>query len=146
MNSWGEICAIIMSIIMTPILLIAFPDISEAARLLVMAGFSVVACLFGIFVFGPEDEKVLKSFYDKVKPLGFWGRFAPDNKHQKLKNAITSMLLCAFSIFSLLVGFGTLLINAPSPNWIGQGLWISLNLILGLLAIPFWYRLGFKKA
>lgn len=144
MNSWGEICAIIMSIIMTPILLIAFPEISEALRLLVMAGFSVVACLFGVFVFGPEDEKVLSSFYEKVKPMGFWGKFSPEKNHIKLRNALLAVVFCAISIFSLLVGLGSILINSPAPNWINAQLWAILNILIGVCAIPLWYCFGFK--
>jgi hypothetical protein len=34
---------------------------------------SVAGCLLGTFLTAPEDEEVLKSFYKRVRPWGFWG-------------------------------------------------------------------------
>jgi SSS family solute:Na+ symporter len=145
MNSWGEICAIIVSIIMTPILLIGFPEISEALRLLLMAFVSTIACLFGIYFFGSEDESTLKSFYQKVKPLGFWGKYASEDSLCNFKNAIIAMVTCAFSLFCLLVGFGSWLVNSPAPIFENNPfIWQVFNVLIGLVLIPVWYKFGFK--
>jgi len=36
-------------------------------------GLSVLGCLLGTFLTKPEDDEVLKDFYKKVRPWGFWG-------------------------------------------------------------------------
>jgi len=34
---------------------------------------SVAGCLLGTFLTKPEDDAVLKDFYRRVRPWGFWG-------------------------------------------------------------------------
>jgi hypothetical protein len=34
---------------------------------------SVIGCLLGTLLTKPEDDKVLKDFYRRVRPWGFWG-------------------------------------------------------------------------
>jgi SSS family solute:Na+ symporter len=34
---------------------------------------SVIGCLFGTLLTKPEDDEVLKTFYKRVRPWGFWG-------------------------------------------------------------------------
>tara|TARA_B100001971_G_scaffold84647_1_gene78223 strand:- start:333307 stop:335178 length:1872 start_codon:yes stop_codon:yes gene_type:complete len=148
MNSWGEIIVIIGSVIITPFLIIYFPEISEAQKLLLMASISIVLCLFGIFFFGPEDKKVLAIFYQTVKPMGVWKKVSGNTQNEdvkRLKKAILSMLLCAISLFSLLIGFGSLIAQSPGPTWFpSTSLWIILNILLGLVLIPIWYKRSFK--
>ena len=36
-------------------------------------GLSIVGCLLGTLLTPPEDEAILKDFYKKVNPWGFWG-------------------------------------------------------------------------
>lgn len=146
MNSWGEICAIIASIVMTPLLLFVFADISEYVRLLVMAFVSTGACLFGVFFFGPEEKSVLQKFYKKAQPLGFWGEYTTLENKKKLKRSVLALLSCAISLFSLLIGFGSWLVEAPGPEFIPQWLWIFSTVAIGIALIPVWYRFGFKEA
>ncbi|MGA9670764.1 MAG: hypothetical protein WBQ94_16255, partial [Terracidiphilus sp.] len=39
----------------------------------VVVGISLLGCLLGTFLTKPEDEAVLKDFYRRVRPWGFWG-------------------------------------------------------------------------
>jgi SSS family solute:Na+ symporter len=39
----------------------------------VILGCSIAGCLFGTFLTKPEDDAVLKKFYQTVNPWGFWG-------------------------------------------------------------------------
>ncbi len=34
---------------------------------------SLIGCLLGTLLTKPEDEEVLKDFYRRVRPWGFWG-------------------------------------------------------------------------
>jgi hypothetical protein len=64
----------------------------------------------------------------------------------KLKNNLIALIACAISLFTLLVGVGSLIVSSPGPSWIGHPMiWVSLNIIIGLVCIPIWYRYGFKK-
>lgn len=150
MNSWGEISAIIASIIMTPILLIGFPDLSDSVKLLLMAAVSLVSCLLGVFLVGKESDERLDDFYQRANPVGFWGPVAernlskdpndPDPK-KRFYTSILAMVTCALSIFCLLVGFGSWLINSPAPTWFPYAtVWIILNLVIGFALIPIWYK------
>jgi hypothetical protein len=39
----------------------------------IVLGISLIGCLVGTFLTKPEDEEVLKDFYRRVRPWGFWG-------------------------------------------------------------------------
>ena len=39
----------------------------------VVVGISLIGCLLGTLLTKPEDEAVLKDFYRRVRPWGFWG-------------------------------------------------------------------------
>jgi SSS family solute:Na+ symporter len=39
----------------------------------VVVGISLIGCLLGTWLTKPEDEAVLKDFYRRVRPWGFWG-------------------------------------------------------------------------
>ena len=38
-----------------------------------VVGISLIGCLLGTLLTKPEDEAVLKDFYRRVRPWGFWG-------------------------------------------------------------------------
>jgi hypothetical protein len=38
-----------------------------------VVGISLIGCLLGTFLTKPEDDAVLKDFYRRVRPWGFWG-------------------------------------------------------------------------
>lgn len=151
MNSWGEVLTIIVSIFITPVLISGFPDLSEATKLLIMAAVSLVSCLAGVFLYGPEKAETIERFYLTVKPKGFWGAVA--KKHNQISSdkkrfyqSIGAMLSCAASLFCLLVGLGSWLVSSPAPTWFpSSALWIGLNIVLGLGLIPVWIKLGFKN-
>lgn len=148
MNSWGEVFAIIASLVMTPILLIGYPEINEASKLLLMAAVSLISCLCGVYLMGPEPKKVLQNFYQRVHPPGFWGPISHNAKsdRRQLIFSLGAMVTCALCIFTLLVGIGSWLVQAPAPTWLPhRPTWIAINVGVGLILIPVWLSLGFKK-
>jgi len=149
MNAWAEIAAILISLVIAPILLIYVDDQHHALRLLVMAVVSTVAALVAIRVAGPEDRDRLLSFYERVRPLGFWGPIAEavgnDDGPRRLWRSLQTMMTCGFSVFCLLVGIGTWLTGSPPPFWFPwQSLWIVGLILTGLALCPLWYQLGFN--
>ncbi|MEZ4271459.1 MAG: sodium:solute symporter family protein, partial [Myxococcota bacterium] len=153
-NAWGEISSIVASSLIAIVFVFKdslsmdgwVPD-GEAMQLLVMA---ILATGTGIVVSlatGPESEERLKIFFQRVAPPGFWGPVAaacgkdPKASVLKLWQGLLGMGLAAFSIFCLLTGLGSWLVGSPSPVWFPwRGVWIAINLLVGLALVPFWWR------
>jgi len=152
MNAWAEIAAISSSLIFAWILMVYYPDMEHAWKLLIMAIISTVAALLAIQIKGPEDKKRLQEFYKRVRPPGYWGPIArslninPNEGPRRLWRGVSAMFVSAFSFFCILTGLGTLLVGGPSPIWFPWvEIWIILLLILGTVLTPVWWRLGFGE-
>ena len=152
MNAWAEIAAMLVSFGAAPLLIHYFDDTQQPLRLLLAAGASTTAALLAIRLRGPEDLERLVAFYRRVRPIGFWGPVARAAEGSgtgragvvALWRALGAMVLCAVTVFCLLVGFGTWLMGSPSPVWVpSTPVWIGFLLLSGLLVIPVWYRLGY---
>ena len=156
MNAWAEITAMLVSLLVAPFLIIYLDDDQQALRLLVMATLATAAALAAIWIKGPEDRVRLAAFYQRVRPVGFWGPVAretgvggtdgEDAGPRRLWRAFGAMVTCSLSIFCLLVGVGTWLVGSPSPVWLpSRPVWIAGLLVAGLLLCPVWYRLGYQE-
>ncbi len=120
MNSWGEIAAIAVSAAGAPVALWLFTPEQTAHALLFMAGLSGLACVGACWVMGPEPEAVLRAFYERVKPVGFWGPYAEGGEgdgRRLFYQGLGSTLGMAFAIFSLLTGIGSALAGSEPPTW-----------------------------
>jgi hypothetical protein len=79
---WGMVTGIAGSLILPTLLpqvslvqglLQAHPVNSDVALVFpLVLGISLVGCLAGTWLTKPEDEEVLKDFYRRVRPWGFW--------------------------------------------------------------------------
>ena len=152
-NAWAEIVAMVVSSVAAPILMVSLDDDQQALRLLTVATISTAAALVAIWLRGPEATERLIEFYQRVRPVGFWGPIArasgvDDTAGQRqLWRTLSATVLCSLSVFCLLVGFGTWLIGSPSPVWIPfRPVWIGGLLLAGLSLCPVWYRLGYARA
>lgn len=149
-NAWSEIAAIGVSALAALPLLLWVDD--QALRLLIMAALSLAASLAAIYLFGPEDRKHLRGFYNLVRPKGFWHNIAVEcgdaghNGPRRLLRSVGAMLAAGVSVFCLLIGAGTALVGGPPPvfcPW--PAVWAAGNIILGLGLCPVWFRLGFGE-
>jgi Na+/proline symporter len=66
---WGMVAGIASSMIV-PLLL---PRLSALNAFPLILALSLVGCLAGTLLTKPDDEEVLKEFYRRVRPWGFWG-------------------------------------------------------------------------
>jgi solute:Na+ symporter, SSS family len=144
-NLYSEAAAIITSLIIAPVLLISTDQ--EWIRLSVMAATSTIAAI-GVTFFTPStDEKVLKRFYTRVKPAGFWTKTAiatgnnPREPLVKLWKEIKAIFITAFSLFMMLIGMGKLIIPAPG-QWILTP-WFFI--LAALAAVPLWWDKAFEN-
>jgi SSS family solute:Na+ symporter len=149
MNAWAEIAAILASLVFAPILL-ATVD-SGALRLLLIAIISTVAAIVAIYWAGPERFEILRSFYQRAKPPGFWRPIADELGERgydgatRLKRSVAAMFISGASVFCLLAGFGSWLVGSPPPFFCpSQTIWGCGTIGLGLALCPIWIRLGFK--
>jgi Na+/proline symporter len=158
-NAWGEIAATLASLLLAvPLLLLVRSDDPElqawieAVRMLIMA---VVASGIGIgtaLLVGPEEEEGLGEFYRRTRPPGFWGPIAeanggdPEADRKRLYRGIGAVIAAALSIFSMLVGVGSLICGSPPPTWLPiRWLWLTLCIVVGVGLVPAWIWLGFSE-
>jgi solute:Na+ symporter, SSS family len=66
---WGMAAGIAASMIIPT----ALPDVSALNSFPIILGISLVGCIVGTLATKPEDDEVLKAFYRRVRPWGFWG-------------------------------------------------------------------------
>jgi solute:Na+ symporter, SSS family len=72
-NGWGYFWGMftgIASSLTTPLL---FPQLHAINTFPIILGISLVGCFIATFLTKPEEESVLKDFYRRVRPWGFWG-------------------------------------------------------------------------
>jgi len=145
-NLHSELAAMAISLVLAPILLVAtnagWIRDEEWIRLSLMALFSTVAAVTVTYFTPRTDVKVLKAFYKRVNPVGFWRKTAAlvDGDPRKplndfIREAKTT-LLTALSLFLMLIGAGKLLIRPPTESSFLPWLCIALSLFL----IRFWWK------
>jgi hypothetical protein len=151
MTAWGELAAIAGSAILVPVVLIYIPEDLAGLRMLVVAAGSTIAAVAASLWFQPVSASTLVEFYRRVQPPGFWGavaRAAGEDGHApltELERGLAAVGLAALSIFCLLIGFGTWLLQATPPAWLPERkVWIALNLTVGVALVPLWLHLGFR--
>ncbi len=66
---WGMVIGIASSLVL-PLLL---PNVHPINTFPMILAISLVGALLGTFLSKPEDDEVLKEFYRRVRPWGFWG-------------------------------------------------------------------------
>ena len=155
MNAWAEIAAMLVSLVVAPFLILYLDDDQQALRLLLVATVATTAALAALWIKGPEDQARLTVFYQRVRPVGFWGPVArvagagdrDDAGARRLWRALGAMATCSLSVFCLLVGLGTWLVGSPPPLWLPfRPVWVGGLLLAGLLLCPVWYRLGYPRS
>ncbi|HEX7119295.1 MAG TPA: sodium:solute symporter family protein [Longimicrobiales bacterium] len=139
-NLYSELAAMVTSIIVAPILL--FTTEQEWVRLAVMSGVTTFAAIAVTWFTPRTDGDVLRRFYLRVRPVGWWGRTAAAIGEQRaapvrrLLHGLRLAAIASASVFLLLVGVGRLVIPAPDGSPIVP--WVLAALGVGL--IPLWYR------
>jgi len=145
-NLHSELAAMAISLVLAPILLVAtnvgWIGDEEWIRLSLMALFSTVAAVTVTYFTPRTDEKILKAFYKRVNPVGFWRNTAilVDGDPRKPLNDFIketrTTILTALSLFLMLVGTGKLLVRPPTESSFFPWLCIALALVL----IRFWWK------
>jgi SSS family solute:Na+ symporter len=74
-NAWSEIAAITVPFIIVLILNL-FTEIGYPVNLFIITGGTTIAWLLVTYLTPPDSKKVLKRFCQRIKPIGFWGKYS----------------------------------------------------------------------
>jgi len=146
-NLYSELAAIIASFVTAPILLMTMGMDTETEwiRLTIMAVVTTSVAIGITWITPKTDQSVLQDFYNRVRPMGAWGKVAasvgddPAAPRSELWRRLQVMIICAMSLFLLLIGFGRLMISMPEASQ----LWTWFLIVAGLALIPLWWRKAF---
>ena len=72
-NGFGYFWGMVGGIAAAMVVPLALPQVSPLNAFPVILAISLAGCLLGTFLTPAEDMEVLKSFYRRVRPWGFWG-------------------------------------------------------------------------
>ncbi len=139
-NLFSELAAMAASLIVAPILL--FTTDVEWIRLSVMALTTTTVAIGVTFITPATDDGILKAFYERVRPLGFWRRTAalagddPAASVQGFALGMKTTALTSLSLFFLLIGVGKLLFAVPGSS----SVWAWLYTLIALALVPLWWK------
>ncbi len=141
-NLYSEVSAIALSLMVAPLLLVLTDQ--EWLRLSAMALVSTVGAVAVTWVTPRTDAAVLRRFYRRVRPAGFWAATARANGDdgisptRRLAGGLGSTALTAVSLYLMLFGVGRLLVSPPgaNPAWS----WLAVAGALALVSV-WWKRL-----
>lgn len=71
-NSYGYFWGMMAGIVAAMVLPVLLPSYTALEAFPINLGLSVLACVVGSLMTEPDDEEVLKEFYKKTRPWGFW--------------------------------------------------------------------------
>ncbi len=71
-NSYGYFWGMVSGILASMIVPLLTPDLTPIYAFPIILGVSFLSCIIGSLTTQPDDMEVLKNFYLKVRPWGFW--------------------------------------------------------------------------
>jgi len=129
-NAWSEISVMLASLFASNAIEL-FADIKFPFSLALVVAFSVPVSLGVTFLTAPEDESVLRAFYERVRPVGWWEPVAraAGLPHRRLgARPVFEVLAATIGVYAGLLGTGWMILGSP-----GLGLF-SIALAILLLA------------
>jgi len=103
---------------------------NEAARFLGVAGLSLVASLVGTGLSRPVPDAVLREFYERVRPFGWWPRAwrGPDRAEHRTDGAMLAAAL-VWQVLTFLIPMGSVLrmwgaVVPAAVVWAVLGWWL----------------------
>lgn len=72
-NGWGFTSGMAMGVGGAVVQRVFWPDLPELWQFVAMGGLGLFGSIVGTLLTKPMDQEILKAFYMKTKPFGFWG-------------------------------------------------------------------------
>ena len=139
-NAWSEITATVIPIFILWIIkkneIIDFPD-----SLFILVGITTISWLIVTFLTKPVSISHLKSFYNRVRPIGWWGELSAEKSTSDDRKYFISILVCWISsiafVYSILFCIGYMLFK----DFQNMLIWLAVMVVSGIIL---WY--GFKES
>ena len=103
-NAWGELAAIILGLPLSIIVwfVLDYQEKSMWQGLALLFGLSFLVLITITLITKPEDKNLLKSFYERCKPIGWWGPVTGYSKGSHSRRRTDLLINSALGIFSAL--------------------------------------------
>jgi len=114
-NAWSEISVMVASLLASNAIEL-FTDVAFPFSLVFVVAFAVPVSPAVTFLTAPEDASVLRSFYERVRPTGWWEPVAraAGLPHRRLgARPVFEVLAATFGIYAALLGTGWLILGRP---------------------------------
>ncbi len=157
-NAWGEIAAMVISFTVAIWFefvheAVGLPLLDPSLRLVIGVAITTIGWIAVMFLTRPADEATLRSFYEKIRPLGpGWRRVVgpdpepergPDGRpRENLSAAFLAWFLGIVTIYSALFGTGFLLYGKFAPAAVG----LAVFVVAGRYLIQIFPRVGFGSS
>lgn len=121
-NAWSEITAITVPFILVYVLNL-FVDIEFPNDLFIITGGTTFAMVLVTYLTPPDNKEVLKRFCQRIKPIGFWGKYSQFSKKypgRYFLALIMSWISSIIMIYSCLFFVGKLIFKEylPAFGWL----------------------------
>jgi Na+/proline symporter len=142
-NGWGFAISTATGLIVSIFIKVINPDMPLYISFPITWMFSVVGGVAGALLTPATDTNVLKDFWEKIKPLGFWGKISRENN--VLTNRSVSrenhidVLTSFFAIMWHVTGVCTV-ISLILHKWATMSITLACFAVLSGLMYVLWYR------
>lgn len=144
-NAWTEIAGTIAPFVGYAIVKFGFaehldpswgaPIIEDPKGFLFTIAFTISIWLIVTFTTRSTDEEVLKSFYEKIKPAGNWGKFSSQHQQSTRLGTLAALWVSAVVMaYSILFASGSLIFKNWTEMFIYLGVFVVSLLSVKVLA------------
>jgi SSS family solute:Na+ symporter len=132
-NGYGYFWGMMGGMLSAMILPYALPSFTALEAFPINLGISLLGCFLGSYFTEPDDEEVLKNFYLKTRPWGFW---APIYEKLKAENpAIEKNKSFGRDMFNVTIGIIWQTAITASPIFMVIQSWTHFFISLGIVTV-----------
>lgn len=132
-NAWSEITATIAPFIGYSMAHFGFES-EFPNSFFFTVGFTTVSWLLVTFLTQPENDSVLKNFYSRISPDGWWGEFA---KNEDKSGNLFGLFMCWISSVSFTYAFLFLIGKIILAEWLEAGYSFGVGFVSFLALLYF---------
>lgn len=143
-NGWGFTSGMAMGIGGAIVQRVFWPDLPELWQFVAMASLGLIGSIGGTLLTKPMDQEILKNFYLKTKPFGFWGNMKDTLDPETRKKVSREHFYDILSVPFVLV-WHYLILLLPVLLVIGNFIEFAVGAVLLAIAMTGMYLFWYKK-
>jgi len=142
-NGWGYTVGTIVGMLTAIVQGVALPDLPEYYTLGVTSAISLLACVVGTLASAPPEDQVLKDFFRKTRPFGFWGRARALVAHNEVASIASEN---RWDLLSGVIALGGFFFFFLSPMYLvihlfsEAGLYLAFAALAAIVLYFTWYK------